>query len=73
MLSSILSFHYGSDLVLPSLSAFLSPGCLETQTVLATIKLFVSAVMFVSVDVSNNLNTLFTLLTAAFNLLNSTF
>ena len=64
-MSSILRFHYGFDFVLPSLLAFLGPSCLETQTELATIRLFFSVILDVS-------NTLFTLRTAPFNLLKST-
>ena len=69
MLSLILHFQHGSDFVLLSLLAFLSPNCLETKTELAIIRLLVSVIS----DVSKNLNTLFTLQTAAFNLLKSTF
>ena len=69
MLSSILRFRHGSDFVLPSLLAFLSPSCLEAQAKLATIKLFVSVIL----DVSKSLNTLYTLWTVEFNLLKSTF
>ena len=46
MLSSILRFHHGSDYVLLSLLDFLSPSCLETQTELATKRLFVSEIKF---------------------------
>ena len=56
MLSSILRFHHGFDFVLPSILAFLSRICLETQTELATIRLFVSVIL----DVPKNLNTVFT-------------
>ena len=52
-----------------SREACLGPSYLETQTELPTIRLFVSVIL----DVSKNLNTWFTLLTAAFNLLKSTF
>ena len=52
-----------------SKEACLGPSYLETQTELPTIRLFVSVIL----DVSKNLNTWFTLLTAAFNLLKSTF
>ena len=69
ILSSILRFHHGSDFLLPSLLAFLSPSCLETQADLATIRLLASVIL----DVSKNLNTLLTLRTAVFNLLESTF
>ena len=62
MLYLILHFHHCSDFVLSSLLAFLSPSCLETQIELATIRLFVSVIL----DVSKNLNTLFTLWTTAF-------
>ena len=65
ILSSILRFHHGSDFVLPSPLAFLFRSCLETQTELGTIRLFQSVLL----DVLKNIHTLFTLRTAAFNIL----